>query len=117
MAGLGAVDRRRASEDEPFHRVHAAEFQKLQRCLDVHLLVEQWGANGGANPGACGQVDYLGDRMLCEDISHGRRIGDGNPMQVEPWRGLRLTDILPLERWVIEVIEVIDADNRLPLCE
>lgn len=55
--------------------------------------------------------------MLREDISHGWRVGDGDLVQMEPRRGLSLTDILPLKRWVIEVIKVIHADNSLFLRE
>ncbi len=109
--GVGAVDAGRAGVDEVLDAVVAAAFEQVGEADDVRLHVGVRILQRVAHAGLRGEVDDGVEVAFLEQVFHHHAVGDVVLEEAEVGVGLELLQPRELQRRVVVVVEVVDADH------
>ena len=115
--GVGAVDAGRAGVDEVLDAVVAAAFEQVGEADDVGLHVGVRILQRVAHAGLRGEVDDGVEVAFFEQVFGHHAVGDVVFEEAEVGVGLQLFQSRELERRIIVVVEVVDADDFVAALE
>ena len=94
--------------------VVAAPFQDIERAGDVAPDVGVRRFQRIAHAGLRGQVHYTRELLLCEQLAHRLIVGEIELDEAERRQLLQLRQPRLLQRDVVVVVEVVEADDLMP---
>jgi hypothetical protein len=109
-----SINRRRRGENETVDSVRLAGFQERNRSTDVHILIKNGFGQRGPDARSCRKMDDALDPMALENLGEMFRIPDIACDQFESvWECLlNPLRILDLKVGIVEVVEIIETENR-----